>query len=804
MKKVGLFIIALATAICANATDLKDLKIYVNPGHGGHDSDDRNVAVPPFASGDPEGFWESNSNLIKGLDLRDMLKSFGADVMMSRTTNTTADDRGLTEIGLEANAYGADFFFSIHSNAQPADARHVNQPLMLYRGFNNDPVFPEAKVMSEILNKQLLENRVTSWSSESLWLAGDYDFYNWGVGVGLGVLRKLQVPGMLSEGSHHDYIPETYRLLNKDYCWLEAYHFVKSVMEYFKASETFSKGVVTGMVRDSRLVRTESIYDVFYGHDKAKPICGAVVELVDNAGTVVESYTTDQYFNGMFMFKNVNPGEYKLVVKHPEYRPFEESITVTANTVTYNNPVVDRIRNTAPEVTEYSPIWKEGDQAVVCNEPIRITFNWDMDTESVEKAFSITPAVEGTITWEESQYVLVFTPKKVYDTNTVYTVKIDKSAKHPENIAMGKDFSFTFKTADYNTYEIVAANPAENSKVHYQKPTVHFIFPSHPNTSFIQDEITVTDESGAKLSYNVRSKKFSKATDDFGFFQIKLSKDLTAGKTYYVNVAETVRDAFDIPIAQASKYAFTAVDASVDNESFTMLEAFDATGLLVKNTDKQVNVASTSVALDMTNKLEGVGCWKMFYKFSGIDKAGKAYYNYAGASVVDGNKDANLRVYGDMSMNELKIVVTSEDGSNEKELPLCKLDFFGWQTVTIPAGTMSGNYKIKHFVVDKEAGNKYGLTGNVYVDKLSSGISEGGVEAIETESVRVYPNPASELLIANADKTILGMELVTLDGKTVSAVSGNVMNVTSVAEGMYIVKIFTQNGYGVKKVAVKH
>ena len=40
MKKVGLFIMALATAICANATDLKGLKIYVNPGHGGHDSDD--------------------------------------------------------------------------------------------------------------------------------------------------------------------------------------------------------------------------------------------------------------------------------------------------------------------------------------------------------------------------------------------------------------------------------------------------------------------------------------------------------------------------------------------------------------------------------------------------------------------------------------------------------------------------------------------------------------------------------------------------------------------------------------------
>ena len=130
----------------------------MNQGHGGHDSDDRNVAVPPFKQGDPEGYWESNSNLVKGLDLRDMLQKFGARVMMSRTTNTTADDRGLHEIGYEANAYGADFFFSIHSNATGTSSR-VNQPLMLYRGFTNDPVSPETKEMSLILNKQLLESR---------------------------------------------------------------------------------------------------------------------------------------------------------------------------------------------------------------------------------------------------------------------------------------------------------------------------------------------------------------------------------------------------------------------------------------------------------------------------------------------------------------------------------------------------------------------------------------------------------------------------------------------------------------------
>ena len=46
MKKLSFLLMAVAASLCVNATDLKDLKIYINPGHGGHDSDDRNVAGP--------------------------------------------------------------------------------------------------------------------------------------------------------------------------------------------------------------------------------------------------------------------------------------------------------------------------------------------------------------------------------------------------------------------------------------------------------------------------------------------------------------------------------------------------------------------------------------------------------------------------------------------------------------------------------------------------------------------------------------------------------------------------------------
>ena len=64
--------------------------IYINPGHGGHDSNDRFIAET--------GFWESESNLTKGLRLRDILHNYNAFVEMSRTLNRTQDDLGLSVI----------------------------------------------------------------------------------------------------------------------------------------------------------------------------------------------------------------------------------------------------------------------------------------------------------------------------------------------------------------------------------------------------------------------------------------------------------------------------------------------------------------------------------------------------------------------------------------------------------------------------------------------------------------------------------------------------------------------------------
>ena len=803
MKKLNLLLMAAATAVSANAADLNGLKIYVNPGHGGYDSDDRNVAIPPFAQHDENGFWESKSNLVKGLALRDLLESFGTHVDMSRTTNTTDDDRNLEEIGEEANKCQADFFFSIHSNATGTSNR-TNQPLMLYRGYTDDPVFPEAKEMSGILNKWLLENQIASWSSKNPWLAGDWTFYDWGTS-GLGVLRKLTVPGMLSEGSYHDYIPETYRLMSSEYCWLEAYHFVQAIMEYFGASEKFTTGVIGGSLMDSRLIRTDPIYGTtFYEHDQALPIMNATVSLVNDKGETIETYTTQDLPNGVYMFKSVAPGNYKVKFTHPEYRDKEIDVVVEANKVTYENVYMDRIRNTPPEVVEYSPVWNEGDDAVLCNTPVILKFNWDMDPESVEENFSITPAVEGDLTWEDSYATLVFKPKRAYDVNTLYTVVLKKEAKHPENISMTEDFVLKFKTTDYNEMHILAACPGKDEKVHYDGAKIHFRFDKHPYTLSIDDEIIVTDAQGTELARNSRTRKVSKPTDEFGYYQVDLTKDLIPGATYTVNVSGELKDQYGIKIAGPQTYQFVAVDAAEEYADFAQVNSLDDNNVLTADAEASAGTTAVAAARNTATKLEGTASCKLTYTFSATE-GGAAVYGFATAPERKfTNIDAlGVKVYGDVSNNVLYANFATEGA--EVKVKVCDLSYIGWHSCAVALSELEAGkeYTLKGFEI-AQAGGQISKTGTVYVDNIAVGDAGSSVNDIEISGLRMYPNPASELLVVNADSFIAGIELYSLDGKLMAKTSGNVVNVSELPSGNYVAKIYTNAGFATKKVVVRH
>ena len=294
-----------------NPLSKKDVpRVFINPGHGGHDSDDRHVPTWVIGKQDTIHYYESNSNLTKGLALVEILTNKGYETAISRKTNYTEDDLDLFEIVALAANSGADIFFSIHSNATGIEKR-INFPLGLYRGWDGQPAVDGSLDLSQAVMKQAVKNALAVWTHNER-SRGDWSFYpEWGYRVGLGVLRYNKLPGMLSEGSFHDYLPERERLLNDSYCWLEAWTQSLGMDEYFGRKGKFKNSVIAGTVRWSDLQRHDEDKRVF-GEDELLPINGALLRLYNGNGALSRVYTTDKMDNGVFVFTNLPPDKYKL------------------------------------------------------------------------------------------------------------------------------------------------------------------------------------------------------------------------------------------------------------------------------------------------------------------------------------------------------------------------------------------------------------------------------------------------------------------------------------------------------------
>ncbi len=312
---------------------LSGVKIYINPGHGGFDQDDRNVPVDPFAPGDTAGFWESKSNLDKALHLSDLLRSQGATVIMSRTQNRTVDDRPLSAIAEEANANQVDFMISIHSNAYNSATNYV---LELYHGWDGMPIRLQSMDLANLFWETLFSNQVTHWTNQKKNVRGDKSFApaSWN---GYGVLRPLAVPGLISEGSFHDYIPETYRLMNHNYRQMEAWNLFRAFCLYYGGNPG-SQGKLAGFVKDG----SRKVTDYSFAPDSKDqwlPVNGAKITLLPgNTQTI-----TDGLNNGFFIFNNLEPGMYRLKFEADQYTQFETGpIRVDSAEIAYYLCYLDR------------------------------------------------------------------------------------------------------------------------------------------------------------------------------------------------------------------------------------------------------------------------------------------------------------------------------------------------------------------------------------------------------------------------------------------------------------------------------
>lgn len=366
MKKILLFVVALMTSAVMMA-QLDGKKIYVNPGHGSYGPNDRPCATIPFpnlsTTGMPDtlGFYESNTNLWKTLELGRKLEAAGAVVMHSRTqcgpwpyqypySDYTYDkykalpdyekyNKALSVIAAEAEAFESDYFISVHSNAT-TDGTSTNYPLLLYKGSDATAANSGSKEMCATMWPYLFElmdsnlDPYSYYSKTKMNNRGCDDFY----GYTLGVLKQ-SVPGFLSEGYFHTYQPARHRALNPDYCKQEGIRYYRGIAAYF-GEEPETKGYIMGTVKDLHEKMSHNLYNyAAKSNDQWVPCNGAVVTLY-KGGQKVAEYNVDTLYNGIFYFPDLEPGnDYTLDATCEGYKPlfddYKEPLTVKANETTY-------------------------------------------------------------------------------------------------------------------------------------------------------------------------------------------------------------------------------------------------------------------------------------------------------------------------------------------------------------------------------------------------------------------------------------------------------------------------------------
>ena len=170
----------------ANNINLKGIKIFIDPGHGGS-RPDQNISGSEIGttgySGyftEEDGVYEKDINLNISLYLKGFLEEAGASVKMSRINDVAVSLEQRTN---QANSFNPDLFISVHNNATTDP--QVGGTMVLYppRGRTDG-----TQELSEIMAKKISQKL----GIEDLGAVLRDDLF---------VLNNTKVPAILVEGA---------------------------------------------------------------------------------------------------------------------------------------------------------------------------------------------------------------------------------------------------------------------------------------------------------------------------------------------------------------------------------------------------------------------------------------------------------------------------------------------------------------------------------------------------------------------------------------------------------------------------
>ncbi len=823
---LSLVLVSFSVSVKAQeVTGLEGASIFLDPGH----SETENQGL--------YGYSEAEKVLRIGLALREMLltQTDIDTVYIARTTDQ--QQVPLSQRDDLANATGADFYYSIHSNA---GASSTNNTLMLHGGWRkNGQTVEKTPSGGKVFGDSLIVELTAAMRIPTIGNYADRTFYQ-GFPENhanqfpyLFVNRTTNMASVLSEGGFHTNPFQQQRNLNAEYKRLEAQAAFWTIIDYFGATDRPVVGIATGRITDA---------------DDGSAVNGATISIngkeyiTDTFASLFNEYSSDpeELKNGFYYLENLTNGNQQVIVSAEGFYSDTASIDILNDDFTFHDAsLVSAIPPyiTGLEVT--SPL------LVNPGENLVIQFSRKMLRSTVEDALSITPSDSIRLVWASDSRLEIITNELEFLSN--YILKIDSTAIDQStymhqldgnNDGIGGDsFLLNIETgqADIISPEVSGLYPT-NTKLNELWPIVSATFSEHLDRTKI-DESTIEVRDG---SYTVPGTIEYYTVEDRSVLNFFPSERLKPSTNYKLEFSGAISDTSGNSLGSSILRTFPT--GNQDFLNVTIVDSFDGglsawwepsqsgstTGIVAEETSLEVETEIVNLLTESTQSLRINYGWRT----SDTEHMIREYRGGVPTPKFSNTKILQSYVFGDGNGNQFRFVV--RDSNNELEASEWHtVNWLGWKLISwdmandevVPwvngNGTVNGNAYLDSYQLTYVDGQP--STGFILFDDLRA--VELGLPTFNEEKLvsdiptkvnlsQNYPNPFNPStnisfgLPQNGEVSLkiydmLGREVATLfDGFKKQGYHTIDFDASALASGIYIYRLITDSGIISKKMTL--
>ncbi len=269
-----------------------------------------------------------------------------------------------------------------------------------------------------------------------------------------------------------------------------------------------------------------------------------------NHNSVENNFSLVPIVNGKFSWEIVSGNSKLSFYPNDQYisnQDYLMTLTTQAKT-SYGQPLSFNFQSTfKTEGVKIMSTIPENDASFISPQTlIYVYFNSQMDHQSVEQGFSITPIKMGNFKWFDSRRVS-FQPGSYLASNTLYTVTISSEAKDNYGNLLGEEQSLAFQT---EPLRIISYYPANGATSVSRSNPITITFNTYVNQDLAQQAFSISPTIS----------DWSFQWSDFTRFQYTGSTKLQANSYYTVTIDTTCSDAWGNLLASNFSFIFQTGD----------------------------------------------------------------------------------------------------------------------------------------------------------------------------------------------------------------------------------------------------